>query len=197
MEEQVKTLIKVCITCKLKFKKPMKLSYAHWDKRLFCSKDCRRKGMKVMFANSGNPFWKGGLSTIKRSCKQCYIEFMAHASNVKKGNGNYCSNNCRALWFSRNLRGEKHPNWRGKTSQNKRDRESKDYVLWRTAVFTRDDYTCQSCGDRGEKLNADHIKPFAYYPDLRFAIDNGRTLCVDCHKQTDTYGWKARSYENN
>ena len=49
-------------------------------------------------------------------------------------------------------------------------------------------------GGKTVTLNADHIKPFAYFPELRFAIDNGRTLCVDCHKKTDTYLSKAQKY---
>jgi 5-methylcytosine-specific restriction endonuclease McrA len=88
------------------------------------------------------------------------------------------------------LRGEKHPFWKGGNSRTKDKiiRQSVEYKLWRKAVFERNKYACIWCGLRGGRLNADHIKPFALYPELRFAIDNGRTLCVPCHQKTDTYG---------
>jgi 5-methylcytosine-specific restriction endonuclease McrA len=76
----------------------------------------------------------------------------------------------------------------GITPINKLIRTSFAYLNWRKSVFERDNYTCQMCGNRGGKLNADHIKPFSIYLDLRFDLDNGRTLCVDCHKTTPTYG---------
>jgi len=74
------------------------------------------------------------------------------------------------------------------TSEAQKIRSSIRYRLWRESVFTRDNYTCVGCGQRGGRLQADHIKPFALFPKLRFILDNGRTLCVDCHKKTPTYG---------
>jgi len=93
-------------------------------------------------------------------------------------------------------KGEKGSNWQGgKTEQAKLIKSSSEYRLWREAVFARDNWTCVWCDARNGngkfiELHADHIKPFALYPELRFAIDNGRTLCIDCHKKTDTYGFK-------
>jgi 5-methylcytosine-specific restriction endonuclease McrA len=87
--------------------------------------------------------------------------------------------------------GEKHWNWQGgKTSESLRLRSTTEYRSWRKSVFERDNFTCVQCGQRGCFLNADHIKPWAYYPDLRFDVDNGRTLCLTCHYKTDTFGWK-------
>lgn len=89
--------------------------------------------------------------------------------------------------------GEKNPNWQGGiTPINTAIRNSPEYVDWRIKVFERDDYTCRECGSRGVTLHADHIKPFAYFPELRLVIENGRTLCVPCHKKTDTYGGRAK-----
>jgi hypothetical protein len=89
--------------------------------------------------------------------------------------------------------GEKNHNWKGGISKiNKSERQlamySIEYKLWRKSVFERDNYTCIWCGVWGGKLNADHIKPWKDYPELRFAIDNGRTLCESCHRKTETYG---------
>lgn len=77
--------------------------------------------------------------------------------------------------------------WQGKATppwerSPKRQRSTPQYIGWRIDVFERDDYTCQKCGQRGGTLNAHHIKPFARHKKLRYAIDNGLTLCEECHR---------------
>lgn len=89
--------------------------------------------------------------------------------------------------------GKNAANWQGGiTSLNNKIRNSKEYAAWRISVFERDDYTCQNCGQRGGKLNADHIKPFAVFHELRFSLENGRTLCISCHIKTDTYAGRSQ-----
>lgn len=94
-------------------------------------------------------------------------------------------------------RGDKSHLWKGGVTKiNLVIRASVEYKLWREAVFKRDNYQCIWGGkEHGKKLNADHIKPFALFPELRFAIDNGRTLCEDCHRKTDTFGVNTNHYE--
>ena len=90
-------------------------------------------------------------------------------------------------------RGEKSPFWKGGiTKEHQRIRGSVEMRIWREAVFKRDDYTCVWCGVRGVYLNADHIKSFAHYPELRFEVSNGRTLCEPCHRKTPTFRNKKK-----
>lgn len=71
----------------------------------------------------------------------------------------------------------------GKTKKcrNKQNGEA-EYKTWRTAVFERDNYTCQICKIKGGKLNAHHIKSWSKFPELRYVVDNGITLCENDHK---------------
>jgi len=87
-------------------------------------------------------------------------------------------------------RGPANNKWKGGvTPEHQRIRTSSpEYKEWRMAVYQRDYYTCRRCGLKGHKprtLVAHHIKSFADYPDLRFDVDNGLTLCRACHAQED------------
>jgi hypothetical protein len=93
------------------------------------------------------------------------------------------------------------PYWGGGISPaNELARKTPAYKEWRKAVYERDNYTCVECGDRKTagnhvELNADHIKPFALNPSLRFDVSNGRTLCEPCHRKIETYGAKLPKQE--
>lgn len=94
-------------------------------------------------------------------------------------------------------RGEKNNFWKGGiTPTNTKIRESLEMKEWKRRVLERDNYTCVLCGVSGVKFEVDHIKPFAYFHELRFELSNGRTLCKPCHKSTDTYLHKAKKHEN-
>ena len=71
---------------------------------------------------------------------------------------------------------------KGRKTENRDKHVGTDYTTWRTAIFTRDNWTCQTCQRRGFQLEAHHIKSWAKYPMSRFEITNGVTLCKKpCH----------------
>jgi hypothetical protein len=85
--------------------------------------------------------------------------------------------------------GEFHWNWQGgKTPVNQRERSSKEYADWRKAVFERDNFTCQMCGQVGGGLQAHHIKQWSTNVDERYQVSNGVTLCEKCHKELHRKG---------
>ncbi len=109
---------------------------------------------------------------------------------------------------SESLKGEKCHWWRGGiTSLRGKIYHSQKYHQWRSNVFQRDNWTCQTCYVRkGKELHPHHIKSFAKILEeynikiLEEAlnceelwdVNNGITLCKDCHKLTNNYGSKNR-----
>jgi len=121
-----------------------------------------------------------------------------HKENIGKGNkGKHKWSLKMKTKMSNERIGSKNPNWKGGTSpRHKLDRMSLPYRVWREKVFKRDDYTCQECGKRGCYLEPHHIKPFALFPELRFVVSNGITLCKKCHKKTPSYRY-SKIYNRN
>jgi len=94
-------------------------------------------------------------------------------------------------------KGKKCNFWKGGiTPENKKIWRSIEMRLWREAVFARDNWICQKCRIKGGKLHPHHIQNFAQYSELRFAIDNGITLCANCHKKFHKrYNYKSNTKE--
>ena len=85
---------------------------------------------------------------------------------------------------------KQHPHAYRVPDSSKEIRNSQEYREWRAAVYERDHYTCQNCGQVGGTLNAHHIKSFARHPELRLDVNNGITLCKRCHKLAHDRGFK-------
>src|SRR4030042_1240308 len=81
-------------------------------------------------------------------------------------------------------RGKNNHNWKGGISTlHMMLRRSREYKDWIKSVFKRDRYICVKCGNKGSgNLQAHHIFSWANYPEKRFDLENGLTLCIDCHK---------------
>jgi 5-methylcytosine-specific restriction endonuclease McrA len=132
-------------------------------------------------------------------CLICGKEFWRKPYSIKRGDNKFCSKACYFRWqkgrprseeFRKkcgSLKGAKNPLWRGGvTPLIHKIRCSPEMRKWREDVFKRDDWTCQECGAKSKKnqyiyIEAHHIKPFAVFPELRFVVDNGVTLCEKCH----------------
>lgn len=184
----------VCQICKDSFY----VARYRFDTAHFCTKKCankatsiRMKGMQNTLGFKHSQKTKEKISLICKGKKKP-PRTREHRKNLGKANlGKKHSIETR-LKMSEAHKGEKSYLWKGGiTSEYIKIRGSLKYKLWREKVFERDNWTCLKCLKRGVKLNADHIKPFAFFPELRFKLLNGRTLCVNCHKKTNSFGKKT------
>jgi transcriptional regulator with XRE-family HTH domain len=82
--------------------------------------------------------------------------------------------------------GAANPNWRADISDEERlsRRDMAKQAKWRRLVYERDGFECQKCGDdRGGNLNAHHVVNHRDEPATRWDVENGITLCADCHRE--------------
>jgi len=55
------------------------------------------------------------------------------------------------------------------------------FIRWAHEVKKRDHYTCVICGARGVELNSHHLNSWADFPEERYELENGVTLCKYHH----------------
>ena len=156
----------ICVICGKQFK-GMK-----YNANKYCSRECYMKDHRI--------------KDKERICPKCGKAFTAKASEDK-----YCSWEC--YNSDRHMpAGEDHWNWKGGISKINDNRDSVDYKKWRYKVYKRDSFKCVKCGSK-EKLNAHHIFSWRFYPDKRYDVDNGITLCEDCHiKIHQKFGYNSK-----
>jgi len=140
---------------------------------LCVTRKCNRRGKTARF-----------LSTDRRYlCQKCYNRYRrqeirklgCRTKDVRKAR-----RNCTPEQREKERRKRIFAKWKDKELDKLR--RTPEYEAWRIAVLERDEYKCQHCEKTGGRLHAHHIKRFKPHPELRYDVDNGITLCRQCHE---------------
>lgn len=102
--------------------------------------------------------------------------------------------------YKENNFGKNHPKWNPDKTIEERivKRNYNDYYIWRKSVYERDNYICQCCGNQYDhNLNAHHKDGYNWCKERRLDIDNGITLCENCHILSENSFHKIYGNGNN
>lgn len=198
----------ICAECGKTFKNYT--SPSEMKKNHLCSKEClyvHNKKIRAIFSKAhrfdvvcpcGVKFSSKICENQKYCCRDCWRKYqpkrvyseytrkLISDSRLGEKNANYGKPRSKEIKerIADAMRGEKSHLWKGgRTKITQLIRCSHEYIKWRKSVYNRDKYTCQDCFKKGGRIHAHHIKPFSKYPELRFVLENGRTLCLSCHNK--------------
>ena len=151
--------------------------------------------------------WNKGIRKIPFTTKACEVCHSTYERGPKCGDQDwlkrkFCSKSCKSRGNKYRLghkhsvetrkkmsdshpKGELSPIWRKDRTEhwlNKDRRSNLDYKLWRESVFSRDEFKCR-IADKNcvNYMEAHHILSWREYPELRYQITNGITLCRSHH----------------
>lgn len=82
--------------------------------------------------------------------------------------------------------GDKNPNWKGGISNRNPKVRKGSWKKWRRKVLEKDNFICQICKKERGNLCVHHLQRWNEFPDRRFDIHNGITLCAECHHRLHT-----------
>jgi len=139
----------------------------------FCSMLCRRNFSKITF----------------KACEICgnQVEISPRGSITYWRKKRFCSMKCTTKYNARFRKGipvsgngKNHWNWKGGKSPHNYLERRRFRREMQELIFKRDNYTCQMCGSKKD-LQVDHIQSWSEYVELRFKMENCRTVCARCH----------------
>lgn len=154
--------IKTCLKCNKDFTINYHLSNNKWAKRKFCTRQCHLitddLKNKISISKKKNPtrYWLG-----KKNPK-------VYFNLIKNGI----------------MKGENHYKWKKdrNTLAKRQERNDSAYQEWRRQVWKRDNWKCKIINsDCNGRIEAHHILSWTEYPELRYIINNGITLCHAHH----------------
>lgn len=151
--------VKKCLQCQKDYTKKSKQAYLQFEASQFCSKSC--KGVAQ------------GFKSKEQLTKNCTICGVLYPKPINQNlawwkKSKFCSQTCYQIEASIFM-----------GTFNYRGKENK---YWKLAVLERDNRRCRmSNGDCSVKLEVHHILRYSEFPELRYDINNGITLCSFHH----------------
>lgn len=195
----------------------------NYNGRNFCSRKCKDEWQKEGLKGKSNPFYKRvhskdtKVKISKTKISQDLTGEKAHNYNthpiicdecgkvtykikylVDRSKHLFCSIECHGKWKSKNMTGENSPTWNPDLTDEERERGRKypEYYNFLTNRMRKDNYTCNVCGKHskwGNGLNVHHLNSYNWDRSNRTNIENGITLCKECHVEFH----KLYGYGNN
>lgn len=186
------TTVKECIVCKKSYSLPLWLSKI----KKTCSRVC---GSKLMVnrrivrdirecLTCKKSFVKDNASKGKYCSVECYWDSKTRVKDYKCMDcGSKISpvkgiKRCQKC-MGKNMSGSNHWGWlEDRTSLNREskqgERRTSIYFDWRKQVWLRDKFACKIGNpDCSGRIEAHHILSWKDYPELRYEVNNGITLC--------------------
>jgi len=120
---------------------------------------------------------------------QSTSEYREGASERKKGENNPMYGVIR----------ENNVLWNPDITDEQRVLQRKTYLdaRFKKGVKARDSNTCKICGETKGTIVAHHLMSYTEYPEFRYDIDNGVTLCEKCHIDFhEKFGWGKTTKED-
>lgn len=182
-----------------------------------CHNNYNKRGIKFCSIQCWNKFQKGkekpklkgvGIKPLKKFiCKKCNRIWYNKRWKKQK----FCTVSCSSKYninkknlhtfdirkkISATLQGINIEEWKDFSQPEIiRLRDSKEYNEWRKSIYKKDNYTCRICKVRGGTLHAHHILKFSKFKDERFDLNNGVTLCINCHMKVTQLEKKGEKYD--
>ena len=177
-EKQIRVYELTCENCGEKFTATNK-------RARYCSK-CRYKEQGKKISGHNHPKYNGG-KIVK--CDNCGRELHITLSEYKNHKHHFCSKECYGKWKRVQVQGKNNPAYKPELTDEYRQQYIEDKRVgskmdeWRKQVFERDNYTCQHCGKETHNNRAHHKDGYNWCIDRRHDVDNGVTLCKECHDE--------------